>query len=417
MVTLKDIYTAAGLIDGKTVHTSCIRSKALSEITGADVIIKFENQQFTSSFKERGALVKLLTLTETQRKKGVITMSAGNHAQAVAYHASRLGIAATIVMPRFTPDLKIERTRSFGVDVIISGDDLAQAHVFAKDLAKRRDLLFIHPYDDEKIISGQGTIALEMLESFPDLEVMVVPVGGGGLISGNAIAAKGTKPEIELIGVQTSRFPSMLQVLQGKPIQCEDSTLAEGIAVSEPGRLTVPIVKDLVDDILIVDEKDIEAAVLLFLEVEKTVAEGAGAVGLAALLSNREKFKGRKTGLILSGGNMGLLKLSSIIQRGLVRSFRLVRLCVGIPDIPGALSDVTKLLGDLSANIMEIRHQRAFTNLSLRLAEVEFVVQARGKNHIAQIMDALAEKHYEASLPDVQLNGRHDLYHGFIPEK
>ena len=399
-ISVQDIYEAADSIADNVVKTPCTQSQTLSEITGAEVILKFENHQFTASFKDRGALVKLLSLTPKQLRAGVIAMSAGNHAQAVAYHARRLNIPATIVMPRHTPNVKIERTRAFGAEIILHGDRLDEAYDFTAELAQERNLHLIHPYDDEKIIAGQGTIALEMLETFSDLEMLLIPVGGGGLIAGNAIAAKAIHPSIEIVGVESCRFPSMLQTLEGAPIQCETDTIAEGIAVSDPGHLTVPVVKELVDEILVVDEGQIEKAVLLLLEVEKTVVEGAGAVGLAALMGNRERFEGRKVGLILSGGNIDLLTLSSIIQRGLVRSSRLVRLRVGIPDVPGALAEVTKILGQANANIIEIRHQRAFTNLSLRLAEVEIVIQTLGKEQVGHILQVLADAGMEVSLLD-----------------
>jgi threonine dehydratase len=390
---------------GSIVKTPCARSKTLSGIVGAEVFLKFENHQFTASFKDRGALVRLLTISPQQRRVGVVAMSAGNHAQAVAYHAQRLGIPATIVMPRHTPTIKIERTREFGAEVILHGENLHEAYRFTLDLAKKRHLELIHPYDDERIITGQGTIALEMLEAIPDLEVMVVPVGGGGLIAGNAIAAKAIQPEIEIVGVESERFPSMHQAIKGMPIECAKTTMAEGIAVQDPGHLTLPIIREYVDDILIVEEGQIEAAVLLLLEVEKTVVEGAGAAGLAAVIASRERFEDRKVGLILSGGNIDLLTLSSIIQRGLVRSGRLVRLRIGIPDVPGALAKVTELLGAKNANIVDIRHQRAFTTLSLRSAEVEFVLQALGKDHVSRIMKALEQAGYEACLPDMHPHG------------
>jgi len=402
-ISVKDIYIAADLIAGSVINTPCTRSKTLSEITGAEVILKFENHQFTASFKDRGALVKLLSLTTEQRKAGIIAMSAGNHAQSVAYHAQRMCIPATIVMPRYTPNVKVERTRVFGAEVVLHGDELDETCEFAQEFARERDLVLIHPYDDEKIIAGQGTIALEMLESFSDLDLLLIPIGGGGLIAGNAIAAKAIRPEIEIIGVETVRFPSMYQALKGIPIDCGTGTFAEGIAVSEPGSLTLPVVREFVDEILLVDENEIEAAVLLLLEIEKTVVEGAGAVGLAALLANRERFKGRKVGLILSGGNIDLFILSSIIHRGLARSGRLVRLRVGIPDVPGALTEVTRLLGTVNANIIEISHQRAFTHLSLRLAEVEFVLQTLGRDHMRQILDIFTNAKYDVSFPDTEV--------------
>lgn len=401
---MDDIYKAAKAISGQIVKTPCAISHTLSEIAGAEVILKFENHQFTASFKERGALARLLALTPEQKAAGVIAMSAGNHAQAVAYHARRMGIHATIVMPRHTPNVKVERTRALGAEVILHGDGLEEASDYAQAKAKERGFLLIHPYDDEEIIAGQGTIAIEILEAFPDVECLLIPVGGGGLIAGNAIAAKAIRPDIEVLGVQSARFPSMLQALRDLPIICETNTIAEGIAVKAPGRLTLPVVRRLVNDILIVQESEIEKSVLLLLEVEKTVVEGAGAVGLAALLANRERFRDRKVGLILTGGNIDLLTLSSIIQRGLVRSGRLVRLAVGIPDVPGALADITRVLGETHANIIEIRHQRAFTNLSLRSAEVEFVLQTLGNEHIRQIIDVLTEAKYDAYLPATEGN-------------
>ena len=395
-ITLQDIRDAAVTIRGQIVETPFAHSRTLSGITGAEVFIKFENLQFSGSFKERGALVKLLSLSPEQREKGVIAMSAGNHAQAVAYHARRLGIPAVIVMPRFTPNLKVEHTRTLGAEVILHGEGFDEASVLAHKLAHEKDLFLVHPYDDKKIIAGQGTIAIEMLGAAPNLEILVVPIGGGGLISGIAIAAKGIKPSIEIIGVEVSRFPSMHHSLEGIPVKCGKFTIAEGIAVKEPGRLTLPIVKEFVDEVLLVDEGDIEEAVLLLLEVEKTVAEGAGAAGLAALITCRERFRGRKVGLILSGGNIDLLVLSSIIQRGLVRSGRLVRLRVEVRDFPGALAEVTTRIGSVDANIVDVSHQRAFTHLPLQSAEVEFVLQTRGLDHVKKVLDSLTAAGYKA---------------------
>lgn len=399
-VTLQDIRGAADLLADNIEATPCAHSCTLSEITGAEVFLKFENLHFTGAFKERGALVKLLSLTPKERQGGVIAMSAGNHAQAVAYHAQRLGIPATIVMPRFTPNVKLEHTRAFGAEVILYGAGLDKASEFTLKLAAERGLTLVHPYDDEKIIAGQGTVALEMLGAYPDLEVFVVPVGGGGLISGVAVAAKGIRPEIEIIGVEAARFPSMLQAMQGLPIRCGQTTIAEGIAVKQPGQITLAIISKWVNEILLVEEDAIEAAVLMLLEVEKTVVEGAAAIGLAALLHHRERFRKRRVGLILSGGNIDLLVLSSIIQRGLVRSGRLARIRISVPDLPGALAEVTQLLGSAEANIVEIRHQRAFTNLSLSLAEVEFIVHTRGLEHIRQIKKALDDAEYQVCLLD-----------------
>ncbi len=335
---------SGGAIRGSVLDTPCLHSRTLSEITGAEVYIKFENLQFTASFKERGALNKLLSLTAAQRKKGVIAASAGNHAQGVAYHARRLGIRAAIVMPRHTPSVKVERTRAFGAEVVLEGENYDEANAFAQRLKRRRGLQYIHAYDDRKVIAGQGTIALEMLAQQPDLDVLVVPIGGGGLIAGMATAAKGIRPKIRIVGVQAERFPSMYCAVKGGKPQFGLNTIAEGIAVREPGKLTLPIVRKLVDDIVLVGEGDIEQAIVMLLEIEKTVAEGAGAAGLAALLRHRRRFAGRKVGLVLCGGNIDPLVLSSIIERGMARSGRLARLAVELRDLPGELARVTACL-------------------------------------------------------------------------
>jgi len=405
-LTQKDIFSAAATIAGSVLKTPCTVSQTLSNITGAKVILKFENHQFTASFKERGALVKLLSLSDREKESGVITMSAGNHAQAVAYHAKRLGIRATIIMPRFTPNVKVENTRAFGAEVLLKGNDFDEAREFTQDYAARKGLTLVHPYDDEKVIAGQGTTALEILKTFPELDALLIPIGGGGLITGNIIAARGIKPDIKIYGVQAQRFPSMYQAVKGEPATCGNSTIAEGIAVKTPGNITLPVIKEGVETIFLVDEHEIEAAVLLLLEVEKTVVEGAGAAGLAALIKYKEQFSGKKVGLILSGGNIDFIALSSIIQRGLARSGRLVRLIVGIPDNPGALSEITRLLGQSNANIIEIRHQRAFSTLSLKTAEVEFVLQTLGKTHILEIKKALTREGYKAYFPDLAHEGK-----------
>lgn len=393
-VTLADIRAAAQAIRGSIVDTPCVHSRTLSQITGVDLVLKLENLQFTGSFKDRGALVRLLALSDAERRRGVVAMSAGNHAQAVAYHAQRLGIPALIVMPRYTPDIKTERTRRFGAEVILHGEILAEAAELARRLAAERGLTLVHPYDDPLVIAGQGTIALEMLAAWPDLEVLVIPVGGGGLIAGNAIAARAIKPDLEIIGVETRRFPSMQQALQGKPPQCGTATLADGIAVKTPGQLTLPVIRELVSTIQLVDEADIEQAVLLLMEVEKLVAEGAGAAGLAALLANRASLAGRKVGLIISGGNIDLPVLASIIQRGLVRSGRLVRVRVAMRDIPGTLARVAGCIGDSGANIVQLAHQRTFSALPLQLVSVEFVLQTRGLAHVREVMAALEKAGY-----------------------
>ncbi|ATX79114.1 threonine dehydratase [Mariprofundus aestuarium] len=397
-ISIADIRQAAELIRDVTIDTPCTRSLLLSQISGAEIVLKFENHQFTASFKDRGALVKLLSLSEEEKGQGVIAMSAGNHAQAVAYHASRLGIPATIVMPAHTPYLKVKNTRAFGAEVILFGDGLKEARQRAEEVACERGLIMIHPYDDAKIMAGQGTVALEMLESFPDLEVLVAPVGGGGLISGVAVAAKAINPGIDIIGVQSERFPAMKQALAGNPRECGDRTIAEGIAVKTPGTLTLPVIRELVDEILLVDEDQIEAAVEMLLEVEKSVVEGAGAAGLAAVLAHKDKFHGRRVGLILSGGNIDMFTLSSVIQRGLVRTGQLVRISIDIPDEPDALARITALLGRQNTNIVQVYHQRDFTHLSIRQVRVEFLLQVLGKAHLDELLEQLIASGYEATV-------------------
>lgn len=401
-VSIDDIRRAAQAIEPSIVRTPCLHSRTLSAITDAQMYLKFENHQFTASFKERGALNKLLNLSPEERRRGVISMSAGNHAQAVAYHAQRLGIQATIVMPMHTPNVKVCNTRAFGADVHLAGEGVAEAGEIALALAEHNDYVFVHPYDDEAIIAGQGTIALEMLDDYPDLEVLVVPVGGGGLIAGNATAAKALHPALEIVGVQCRRFPSMQQALVGEPACFGLATVAEGIAVKQPGRITLPLVRQHVGRIVLIDEPEIEKAILMLLEIEKTVAEGAGAAGLAAILTEMDRYRGRKVGLIISGGNIDLLPLASVIQRGLARSGRIVRLRIGIPDVPGALADLTGLLAEHHANIIQIAHQRAFTDLSLRSVEVEVTVETRGSDHTREVLAALRGEGYDPVQPNAE---------------
>jgi threonine dehydratase len=397
-VTLQDIRAAAEALRDSIVRTPCLHSRTLSAITGAQVYLKFENHQFTASFKERGALNKLLSLPPEQRARGVVAASAGNHAQGVAYHARRLGIPAVIVMPRYTPGVKVVHTRGHGAEVILHGEVFDDAKAHARELAQQRGLTVVHPYDDEKVIAGQGTIALEMLESWPDLDVLIVPIGGGGMISGMAIAARSLRPQIEIIGAEAVRFPSMYCAVKNVQREFGTTTIADGIAVKEPGALTLPIVRELVSDIQLVDEGDIEQAVVLLLEVEKTVVEGAGAVGLATLLANRTRFEGRKVGLVLCGGNIDPLMLADIIERGMVRTGRLTRLTVELRDLPGALARVTAILAEQNANIEEIFHQRAFTNLPVQTAEVDFVLETRDREHVQQVIHALGAAGFPAQL-------------------
>lgn len=397
-ITLEDIRAAAAALDGNIVATPCLHSRTLSEITAAQVYLKFENHQFTASFKERGALNKLLSLTPEQRARGVIAASAGNHAQGVAYHARRLAIPAVIVMPRYTPGVKVVRTRDHGAEVILHGEVFDEAKAHAVALAQMRGLTMVHPYDDEKVMAGQGTVALEMLAAHSDLEALVVPIGGGGLISGMAVAAKGINPTIEVVGAQTQRFPSMYCAVKGLAPKFGTTTIADGIAVKEPGKLTLPVVREMVSDILLVDEGRIEEAIVLLLEVEKTVVEGAGAAGLAALLAYPERFRGRKVGLVLCGGNIDPLMLSDIIERGMVRTGRLTRLSVELRDLPGALAQVTACLAEQNANIEEISHQRAFTSLPVQSVEVDFVLETRDHEHVQQVIRALVAAGFAARL-------------------
>ncbi len=393
-VTLDSVRRAADILRGQVADTPCVHSATLSAITGARVTLKLENLQFTGSFKDRGAFIKLNALTHEERARGVIAMSAGNHAQAVAYHARNLGIPAVIVMPRFTPNVKVGHTRAYGAEVVLHGEGVAEAGERAEEIAADRGLVFVHPYDDPEVIAGQGTVGLEMLTADPALEILLVPVGGGGLISGIAIAAKGLRPDIEVIGVESERFPAMLRALEGQTPDFGPYTIADGIAVKRPGTHTLAVIRRLVDRILLVDEADIEASVLLLLEVEKTVAEGAGAVPLAALIRYREQFAGRRVGLVVSGGNIDLPVLSSIIQRGLVRSGRLVRLTLEIRDLPGELAKAATLVGDAGANIVQVLHQRIFTELPVQNTELQFVLQTRGPEHLDELTTALRAAGY-----------------------
>ena len=389
MLQLADIQQAAARVRGQVLETPCVESRTLSELTGAQVFLKFENLQFTASFKERGACNKLVQLTAEERARGVIAMSAGNHAQGVAYHAQRLGIPATIVMPSFTPGVKVARTRGFGAQVILHGATLEAAYTHAKTLADEKNLVFVHPYNDAAIMAGQGTAALEMLAQQPELDALVVPVGGGGLIAGMATAAKAIKPDITVVGVQTRRFPAMVNLMQGTQLEQGVSTIAEGIAVGAPGALCVEAIRRNVDDFLLVDEGDIEQAIVLLLEIEKTLVEGAGAAALAALLRHPERLAGKKVGMVLSGGNIDPLLLAAIIERGMVRSGRLVRIVVSTRDVPGSLARITALVAECGANVDEVHHQRAFTLLAAQNVEIEMVLQTRGHEHVSELVERL----------------------------
>ena len=395
-LTVEDIRAAAQRLRGHVLETPCLPSRTLSELAGCEVFLKFENLQFTASFKERGALNKIAQLSDADRARGVLAVSAGNHAQGVAYHAQRLGIPATIVMPRFAPAVKVDNTRRFGATVVLEGDTFDDARTHGLKLAAERGLTLVHPYDDLAVAAGQGSIGLEMLAQQPRIDTLVVAVGGGGLISGVATAARALKPDIEVIGVQTERFPAVWNAMHGEQRASAQATIADGIGVKLPGALTLPLIRERVTDMLLVGEDDIEQAILMLLEIEKTVVEGAGAVGLAALLKHRERFEGKRVGLILCGGNIEPLVLAEIIQRGMVKSGRLVRLRVDVRDVPGALAEVATLLGQLGANIDEVQHQRAFSSLSVERAQIEVVVQTRGAAHVAEVLAAMETRGYRA---------------------
>jgi threonine dehydratase len=398
MLEKRDIDAAAARLNGHVLDTPCVESRTISQLTGCQVFLKFENLQYTASFKERGACNKLSQLSADERACGVVAMSAGNHAQGVAYHAQRLGIRAVIVMPRFTPGVKVERTRGFGAEVVLHGDTLEEARTHAYTLSEQQGLVFVHPYDDATIVAGQGTVALEMLRAQPDIDTLVIAIGGGGLIAGMATAARAIRPDIRIVGVQTERFPAMYNAIKGTHLPQGSSTIAEGIAVGTPGTITQTIIRDKVDDLVLVDEGDIEQAIVMLLEIEKTLVEGAGAAGLAALLKYPERFAGRKVGLVLCGGNIDPLLLASIIERGMVRAGRLARIVVSSRDVPGNLARITAIVAEAGANIDEVHHQRAFTLLTAQNVAIELVLQTRGRAHVQQVIDALQAAGFDAQL-------------------
>jgi threonine dehydratase len=395
MVTLADIEAARHTIAGHVLRTPELAAPPLSALTGADVFVKYENLQVTNSFKERGACVKLAALSAAERRRGVIAMSAGNHAQAVAYHARRLGIPATIVMPVTTPFVKIKATEALGATIVLDGETLTESQARAEAIASERDLVWVHPYDDPRIIAGQGTIALEMLEKVSDLDVLVVPIGGGGLIAGCAIAARAIKPSIEIVGVESALYPSMWNALHHGDKPCGGATLAEGIAVKNVGKLTLPIVRELVSDVLLVDESLIERAVNAFLTLQKTMAEGAGAAGLAAMLAEPERFRGRKVGLILCGGNIDPRILASIMVRELERADRIVSFRLTIPDRPGILGQIAGRLGQFNANILSVDHHRLFLDVPAKGAKLDVTMETRDAAHADEIFRAFAADGYQ----------------------
>jgi threonine dehydratase len=394
-VTIADIEEARRVIAGQVLRTPMLPAPRLSALTGAEVFVKYENLQVTNSFKDRGALVKLASLSEAERQRGVVAMSAGNHAQAVAYHAARLGIPATIVMPVTTPFVKVAATRSHGAEVVLDGQTVADAQARCEIIQKERGMTLVHPYDDLRVIAGQGTIALEMLEEVPDLDQLVIPIGGGGLISGNAIAARAINPKIEIVGVEAMLYPAVWNALEHGNRAIGGPTLAEGIAVKNTGKLTLPIIRDLVSDVILVDEAHLERAVNAYVTLQKTMAEGAGAAGLAALLADPLRFKGKRVGLILCGGNIDPRILSSIMVRELEREARIVSFRLAIPDQPGVLGIIATRLGELGANILEVEHRRLLLDVPAKGAKLDVTIETRDAAHAAEILAALAEDGYQ----------------------
>ncbi len=393
-LSLDHIRAAAERIAGHVERTPCRFSRTLTEITGAEVWVKFENLQFTAAYKERGALNRLSRLTDEERGRGVIAASAGNHAQGLAYHGERLGVPVTIVMPLGTPHVKVQQTREFGASVVIDGDGFDSAYTRARELEAERGLVFIHPFDDIDVMAGQGTVALEMLEDAPDLEVLPIPIGGGGLIAGMATAAKALKPDIKVIGVEPAMFPSFTGRMRGLNAPCGGQTIAEGIAVKSVGDLTYSVARPLIDDVLLLEEPYFERAIALYCNIEKTVAEGAGAAGLAALIAYPERFRGKKCGLVITGGNIDPRLLASVLTRELVRAQRLVSLRIVGDDRPGLLAAVSAAIGELGGNILEVAHNRLALDVPAKGAEFDLMVETRDAQHTQEIMDALRERGY-----------------------
>lgn len=400
-VTIDDIRQAEKGIKGAVLKTPCLTAPRLSKLTGADVFVKYENMQVTGSFKERGALVKLLSLSEADRKQGVIAMSAGNHAQGVAFHASRLGVPATIVMPETTPFVKVAATREFGANVILAGETVDEAREEARRIANEEGLVWVHPFDDAHVIAGQGTIALEMLEDVPDLDVLIAPIGGGGLISGMAIAAKAVKPSIEVIGVETELYPAMWGAINHETVKCGGPTIAEGIAVRNVGELTREIVEAVVDRIIVAKESTIEEAINAYLIYQHTIAEGAGATALAGLFSEQESLKGKKVGLVLCGGNIDPRLISSIVVRELARGGRMISVRIDTPDRPGVLGDITTIIGGAKGNVVEVAHNRLFLNVPAKGATLDVTFEAFDRAHGQEIIDLLRSKGYTVKRMDL----------------
>jgi len=396
-VTIDEVRAAHARISPSIVRTPILRSRTLSDITGADVWLKFENLQFTAAYKERGALNKLLLLSDEQRARGVIAASAGNHAQGLAYHGKRLGIPVTIVMPKPTPTVKVQQTEGHGARVILSGERFDDAYEAARTLEAKEGLTFVHPFDDPDVIAGQGTVALEMIEDAPDLDTLVVPIGGGGLISGAAVVARAAAKPMQVIGVQAELYPSMYAKMKGLMLPCDGDTLAEGIAVKHPGTITAGIVRALVDDIVLVAERELETAVSMLLQIEKTVVEGAGAAGLAALLAHPRMFRGRTIGVILCGGNIDTRLLANVLMRDLARLGRLARLSIRLQDRPGALFHVARVFDEQQVNIVEVYHQRVFTTLPAKGLIAEIECETRGVEHLQRLLKALRDEGYDVT--------------------
>jgi threonine dehydratase len=399
---IADVRAAAERIAGAVVRTPTMHSKTLSKITGAEIWLKFENQQFTAAYKERGALNALLLMDPEQRARGVIAASAGNHSQGLSYHGSRLGVPVTIVMPRTTPTVKVMQTESVGGHVVLEGETLDEANAYARSMEKQLGLTFVHPFDEPNVAAGQGTVALELLADAPEIETLVVPIGGGGLISGMGTVAKAQVPPVEVIGVQAELYPSAYSRFKGEELECGGDTLAEGIAVKEPGTFTSRIIEKVVDDIVLVKESDLEQAVALLLQIEKTVVEGAGAAGLAAVLAHRERFAGKKVGLVLCGGNIDTRLLANVLLRDLARSGRLARLRISLQDRPGALLKVMQEFDAHHVNILEIYHQRIFTNLPAKGLVTDIECEARDREQLDKLVGALQARGYSVS--HVELN-------------
>lgn len=391
VINIEDIKRAAAAIGDKIVVTPLMPAPRLSELTGATILVKHENMHPTGSFKERGALNKLISLTPEERLNGVIAMSAGNHAQAVAYHARLLGIPATIVMPVGSPIVKAENTRAHSAEVILYGANLVESAIKARELAKERNLTFVHPYDDPAIMAGQGTVALEILAAAPDIDMIVVPIGGGGLVSGIAVAAKAINPDIKIIGVETALYPSYVNALGDTDLPVGGQTLAEGIAVKTIGERNLPIIRDLVSDIFIVDESQIEAAVNNYATLQRTMAEGAGATGLAAVMAFPEFFEGKRIALVLSGGNIDARILASVMVRELERCERITSIRITTNDAPGLLGRVASRLGDLGANILEVSHRRLFLDVPAKGVSIDITIETRDAAHTSEVIDALKQ--------------------------